>query len=326
MSRNWQTADPGGADRRWQQLLAFLGSDVEPVSHAERLVSGLTALLGLGLVFWVGQLIGQEQGVVLFLPSMAASAVLVFAIPHGVLSQPWPVIGGHVISALIGVACADHIDNLLYAGIAAVTLSIILMHYARCLHPPGGATALTAVVGGAVITDLGYFYVLFPVLFGALGLVITAIALNAFIAWRRYPVGKGDTGEQVDLAMAESSLQAEDLEYALRTLDVYVDLNPREMARIYALASRHAAQHGEVPHEQIHPGASYSNGQYGPDWAVREVLDEQISDDEACDIINYKVVAGHGRRSLGSCTREEMSRWAAYEVFREENSWRIAEK
>ena len=77
-----------------------------------------------------------------------------FAVPHGQLSTPWAFFAGNVLSAIVGVTSAQYIENLFIAAPVAVSLSIFVMHLSRSLHPPGGATALAAVIGGSAITDL----------------------------------------------------------------------------------------------------------------------------------------------------------------------------
>ncbi len=69
---------------------------------------------------------------------MGASAVLLFAAPHVPFSQPWNVFGGHIISAIVGVACWQWIPDYTVAASASVGLAIGAMYFARCIHPPGG--------------------------------------------------------------------------------------------------------------------------------------------------------------------------------------------
>ena len=88
--------------------------------------------------------------------SMGASAVLLFAVPHSSLGQLWNVIGGHLISAAIGVACYQWLPSNGIAAGASVGLAIGAMYYTRCIHPPGGATALVAIIDGQNIHALGY--------------------------------------------------------------------------------------------------------------------------------------------------------------------------
>jgi len=91
---------------------------------------------------------------VYIVPSMGASAVLLFAVPHSALGHLWNVIGGHLISSAIGVACYQRLPSNGIAAGASVGLAIGAMYYTRCIHPPGGATALAAVIGGQNIHAL----------------------------------------------------------------------------------------------------------------------------------------------------------------------------
>jgi len=95
--------------------------------------------------------------------SMGASAVLVFGVPHGIFSRPSNLMAGHLVSALLGVACARNIPSEALAAACAVGLSIGAMRLLKCVHPPGGATALSAVIGGEYVRQLGYGFVWNPV-------------------------------------------------------------------------------------------------------------------------------------------------------------------
>jgi CBS domain-containing membrane protein len=219
-------------------LLHWLGVEHSSVSHAERLLSALGGFIGIAAVIWLGRdFDGGAQ--MLIVASMGASAVLLFAVPHGALSQPWPVVGGHLVSALIGVACQQSIRDPLLAAAAAVALAIGAMHYLRCLHPPGGATALTAVIGGPPVHALGYAYLLHPVALNVAVIVATAIAFNALFRWRRYPVAWVRAQPPLRHYLA---LQPADFEAALRQIDSFIDVDPDDLERIVTLAEAHAAE------------------------------------------------------------------------------------
>ncbi|MEP4146201.1 MAG: HPP family protein [Halioglobus sp.] len=113
----------------------------------------------------------------LILASTGASAMLLFALPHAAVSQPWNLVGGHLVSALVGVSCAKLIPFELLAAASTIPVAMIAMHYLRCMHPPGGATAITAVVGGISVQDMGYAFVVMPVFFNAI--IILSIAMAA---------------------------------------------------------------------------------------------------------------------------------------------------
>jgi CBS domain-containing membrane protein len=158
-----------------------------PVSLGERLRASIGALIGIVVTGAVASLaLGSSADVPLLIAPMGASAVLLFAVPTSPLAQPWSIVGGNTIAALIGVACARYIgDAVLAAGIAA-GLAIALMMAMRCLHPPSGAVALTAVLGGPAIQDTGFGFVIWPVMINSLLLLGAALLFNN-LTGRRYP-------------------------------------------------------------------------------------------------------------------------------------------
>jgi len=114
------------------------------------------------------------------LASTGASAMLVFAIPHSPVSQPWPLVGGHIISAFIGVSAYYLIANPILASSAAIGMAMLAMHHTGSMHPPGGATAVTAVIGGSAVHELGYYFVVVPVFFNSIILLSIAMAVATF--------------------------------------------------------------------------------------------------------------------------------------------------
>jgi CBS domain-containing membrane protein len=207
------------------------------VSEREHWVSGVGGLLGILATVWVSHIWLGGHGGVLAVASMGASAVLLFAAPHGAMSQPWPVFGGHLVSALIGVTCVRWLEaDLMLVASLAVALSITAMYILRCLHPPGGATALYAVLGGNTVHALGYGYVLSPVLLNVVVMLAVAVVYNYPFAWRRYPQswhhrlkGPAETAEK-------SMIPHSSLVYALSQIDTFVDVSEEDLQRIYALA------------------------------------------------------------------------------------------
>ena len=168
-------------------LRSFAGVGANSSGHLEKWVSGAGGLTGILGVMLVSQAYLGLSGSASLVASMGASAVLLFAVPHGPLSQPWAVFGGHLVSAVIGVACVRLHANPILASALAVALAISAMHYLRCIHPPGGATALSAVAGGDAVHALGFHYVLTPVLLNVLVILLVAIVFNFPFPWRRYP-------------------------------------------------------------------------------------------------------------------------------------------
>lgn len=215
------------------------------VSEREHWVSSAGGLVGILAVLWVSHFWLGGHGGVLAIASMGASAVLLFAAPHGALSQPWPVFGGHLVSALIGVTCARWLGGEpMLAAALAVALSIAGMYSLRCLHPPGGATALYAVLGGESVHALGYGYLLSPVLLNVVVLLAVAVAFNYPFAWRRYPQAWHRRSAAEPNAAEESMIPHSHLVYALSQIDTFVDVSEEDLQRIYALA---LGKHAPVP-------------------------------------------------------------------------------
>jgi CBS-domain-containing membrane protein len=207
------------------------------VSEREHWISAGGGLFGIFAVLWIGHLWPGGQGGALAIASIGASAVLLFAAPHGALSQPWPVFGGHMVSALIGVTCARWLGGEpMLAASLAVALSIAAMYSLRCLHPPGGATALYIVLGGDAVHALGYGYVFTPVLLNVVVLLAVALAFNYPFPWRRYPQSWHRRSQAVAMPAGESMIPHSSLVYALSQIDTFVDVSEEDLQRIYALA------------------------------------------------------------------------------------------
>lgn len=308
------------------RLLALAGLERRPISHTERFASIAGSLIATALILTISQYFLQGQAVPLVVASIGASAVLLFALPHSPLSQPWPLIGGHVISAFIGVTCAKLFPLPLIAGPLAVACAIGAMHYLRCMHPPGGATALAAATGTANIQALGYAFVLTPVALNVVTILVVAICFNWFFPWRRYPSILAQRKSTESRAQAETydPIAHEDFVYALSQIDSFIDVNEHDLLRIYQLATQRRAT-GPLAATDIKLGHYYSNGAYGPEWAVRQIIDQSSSQDPTQDHVIYKVVAGAGRRATAMLSRAEFARWAKHDVIRDDENWRRVE-
>lgn len=143
---------------------------------------------------------------------MGASAVLIFGVPNSPLAQPWSVTGGNSISALAGIATFNWITDPALACGVAVGLAIILMYCLRCLHPPGGAVALTAILGGDPVHHAGIYYALCPVLLNSSILMMMALFFNN-LTGRRYPHALSAMEEKpvpvlIDVPVTRSDLHA----------------------------------------------------------------------------------------------------------------------
>jgi CBS-domain-containing membrane protein len=150
--------------------------------------SWLGAFIGITTVAYLNYVVLDGTGVILMIASFGASAVLLYGAIKSPLAQPRNVIGGHVLSALIGVICFKLFGSQIWLGCGiAVATVIALMHLTKTLHPPAGATALIAIIGGEKINNLGFLYPFVPVGLGVTILVILAVIFNNIPKKRKYP-------------------------------------------------------------------------------------------------------------------------------------------
>ncbi len=150
------------------------------MSEKEFIISIVGAFIGTMVASFFSNAILEAEGMSLILASTGASAILIFALPFSPVSQPWNLVGGHLVSAFVGVSCYYLVPNPILASSLAILFAMFLMHYLRCMHPPGGATAIAAVMGGPNVHALGYAFVVVPVFFNAIILLSIAMAIGTF--------------------------------------------------------------------------------------------------------------------------------------------------
>jgi CBS-domain-containing membrane protein len=309
-------------------LAEVLGIERFHISHTERIVSAAGAFCGILVTLLISRWYLPEPGAFIIIASMGASAVLLFAVPHGALSQPWPVAGGHFISAIIGVSIAKLITPVWLAAPVAVGLAVGTMHYLRCIHPPGGATALAATTSGAQVTAMGYHFVFTPVMLNVCAILLVAVTFNYLFMWRRYPVWlnrRRAAAENLRQPDKPEAIAHEDFVFALSQIDSIVDITENELLRIYDLViQNHDRTHLHVPELKL--GHYYSNGKFGDQWSVRQIVDWADDAVSAERKLIYKTVAGADRRNSGVCSTNEFASWASNEVERDEQNWRLVQR
>ena len=164
------------------------GKSPERVDLFEVAISWIGAFLGVSIVSYLNYNVLDQTDLVMLLGSFGASAVLIYGAVKSPLAQPRNFVGGHVVSALIGVSFYKLVPLPWLASSLAVATAIAVMHLTKTLHPPGGATALIAVIGSDKIHALGYMYVIAPVALGALIMLVVSLLVNNIPRDRRYPV------------------------------------------------------------------------------------------------------------------------------------------
>jgi len=158
------------------------------VGFTEVLWAWLGSVLGIGVIGYFSSSFFEPRDLTLIIGSFGASAVLVYAAIKSPLAQPRNLVGGHIISGLVGVLCYQLFGKTIWIAAAfAVSLAIAAMLITRTLHPPGGATALIAVIGGDTIHKLGFIYAFMPAGLGAFILMVVALLVNNLPKDRKYP-------------------------------------------------------------------------------------------------------------------------------------------
>jgi CBS domain-containing membrane protein len=213
----------------------------------DRLVACSGALLGIGLTGVISSLAAATPaGIPLLVGPIGASAVLLFAVPASLLAQPWSIAGGNVISALVGVAVAQAIPETALAAAVAVAAAIAAMSLLRCLHPPGGAVALTVALGGPAIAASGYMFALVPVGLNSVVLVGLGWLFHQF-SHHAYPHvpkpvavnlhGTADVPPQQRVSLTDADIDA-----ALRVEGESFDIARGDLDRLIRRAERAAVE------------------------------------------------------------------------------------
>jgi CBS domain-containing membrane protein len=229
----------------WQTWWPRFRPDPVTISTGERLRSGLAALLAVFATTALSQLL-PAQGIWM-LAAVGASSVLLFVLPSGPLSQPWAVIGGYLVAALAGVTCARWVPQLPLAAALAVSGAIVAMLWLRCVHPPGGAVALYAVLGGDAVRDLGYRFVLMPALANALLLVGAALVVNNLLPHRHYPRRPPAAPPPAPPAAAGRVPGHGDVAAALAQYDHLLDISEEDLDGVVGLVTQRLFERSSGP-------------------------------------------------------------------------------
>jgi CBS domain-containing membrane protein len=218
------------------------------VRWAERVRASIGAFVGIGLTGLSMHFVpGGGVALPLLIAPMGASAVLLFAVPASPLAQPWSIVGGNLVSAVVGVTCAMLISQPVGAAACAIAFAIAGMLALRCVHPPSGAVALTAVLGGRAIHSLGYGFVVAPVGAQTFVLLGSALAYHA-LTGHRYPHAFTAAKPADAAAAAKASVQSNgmpaftraDLEAALMDRDELLDIAPEDLETLLRDLQRQA--------------------------------------------------------------------------------------
>jgi len=226
-------------DSAFMQAIKALIPAPVTANSTERLRACAGALLGILLTGLITRaVLGSTSALPLLIAPMGASAVLLFGVPSSPLAQPWSIIGGNLVAALIGVSSWKIFHDPLMSGAFAVSIAIGAMFALRCLHPPSGAVALTAVLGGPSIHALGFGFALAPVLANSAALLAVALAFNN-ISGRPYP-HRHPPAKSPESPPERLGFVAADLDAVLRDYNQVLDIDRDDLQSLFQQAEAHA--------------------------------------------------------------------------------------
>jgi CBS domain-containing membrane protein len=217
-------ASSGGL-RRW---FHYFGQDQAHVAWPERIRAALGALIGLFCTAALGRMLGELTGVNEWvMASLGASALLIFVLPSSPMAQPWAVIGGNVLSAIVGITAYRLIPSPQFALPVAAASAILGMFVLRCLHPPAAAVALIAVLGQ--ITN--YRYAFFPVMVDSMALCLVAVAYNS-LTGKIYPTRPPKPEVNFPLEAISKERAEKNLDALLTEYQEVMDVDRAELIKI----------------------------------------------------------------------------------------------
>lgn len=298
--------DTSGKQKTWRDWLP----DRLWVDAQERMRACVGALLGILVTVLIGRwVVDASPAFPWLIAPMGASAVLLFAVPSSPLAQPWSIIGGNLIAALVGVACWKLFSDPVMASAIAIALTIGGMFLLRCIHPPSGAVALTAVLGGPAVHALGFGFVLDPVMLNSFCILAVAIAYNR-VTGRDYPHRKSASPLATDATPARQiGVTGADLDEVLRNYNEVLDVSRDDLesllTQVEAVAYRR--RHGEVDCADI---------------MTREVISVDFATtlEDAWTLMQTRgikalPVIDRARRVIGIVTRADFMRLADLSVY-----------
>lgn len=230
-----------------RELLHYFISEPVPITLRRALALGLAVFIALFSVVSVSTELVSGLGAPILVASMGASAVLLFALPHSPLAQPWPFAGGQLISAGIGIACASLIPEPAFAAAAAVALAVMTMYLTHSLHPPGGAVALVPILGDASIHQLHYQFLLTPVAINVAVMLLAALTIHNLPGGQRYPAPAWPQPDRRHKhrdppPLERLGIDEEDLHRALQEFDSFLDITEGDLQKLYGRIVAQAAR------------------------------------------------------------------------------------
>lgn len=227
------------------------GISTPPATHSHwphQLRATVAAFVSLLIITWVNQWLTPHFQSHFLVASIGASTILVFVLHASPVSQPYSLLLGNTLAAIIGVSCAYLPFDLAWSAAICIALCFAMMFIAHCVHPPAGATALMPVILGPEAIH-GYYFVVFPVLINVAVLLVLAVIWHRFWLSTSYPNPPAD--DTHEHAIVSSSItpkktvesimiNIDDIEKVISQMEGFVDITKQDLLYIYSEAYQHA--------------------------------------------------------------------------------------
>tara|TARA_B100002052_G_scaffold53489_1_gene46666 strand:- start:196 stop:675 length:480 start_codon:yes stop_codon:yes gene_type:complete len=145
----------------------------------EPIISGVSASIVIGVLAFLT--LRTSTGIWLMF-SFGATVFLVFALYKLETAQPKNIFFGHLVSVLVGIIFNETIGFSFYSLGLSVGVAVTLMIYLKVMHPPAASNPLVVL-----FTDVSFEFILFPVIFGAIAIIIMSVFINKVVLKRKYP-------------------------------------------------------------------------------------------------------------------------------------------
>ena len=222
-------------------LARILAAANHPIALSEKFRSALLGGLAIGLIGTLSSQFMAGPALGIMLASMGASTVILFCVPSSPMARAWPVIGGHLLSGLVGIGCSHLPLPPWISAALAVGLSILVMHLTRCLHPPGGATTLVATLGNPGV-GTGLQFLLTPLALNVAVLMLASSVLNTRTLRRASVAAAAPPAGNDPPPLERLGIRREDLKAALGHMNSFIDVGAAELEQLYDLAAATALQ------------------------------------------------------------------------------------
>lgn len=233
------------------QFKSLLRTLLNHPNPKEMLSASIGAFISIFLLMiTISQLQLTTEMELLVLASMGASTFLLFVLPHSPMAQPWPLMAGHLIAAIVGVNCDYWIGDPIFATATAVSVSVFLMHFLRALHPPAAATAMIAVIALTEHNAIAWQFVYVVVIINAGGLLLLSLMVNNLLPGRHYPqrdIHHKHHQQFINKRDDKLLLNEDDFHWALSQMETVIDVSETDLVDLYEFAAEHAEQRNLNP-------------------------------------------------------------------------------